>query len=126
MAEKDPRTITTGQGGNILQDLSLRIKLILRLMGDPRVNPVIKALPIGALLYLVFPFDIPTPIDDALILWLGTTLFVQLCPPEVVEEHMRALRASVSGGWNESSMGGQGTPGPGDEVIDAEFWEEKK
>jgi hypothetical protein len=32
------------------------------------------------------------PLDDAAIIWLATYLFVELCPPEVVDEHTRALQ----------------------------------
>ena len=117
MVEKDSRVIPTlnpAQGGNIVTDLSQRIKLILRLMRDSRVSPLLKLLPVGSLVYLVFPFDIPTPLDDALVIWLGATLFVELCPPEVVEEHRRALQGEAK------------APGRGGEVIDAPYWEEKK
>jgi hypothetical protein len=124
MAEKDPKSITPSSGG-LFQDVSMRIKLILRLMGDPRVSPLVKMLPVGALVYLVFPFDIPTPIDDALIVWLGTTLFVEMCPPEVVDEHMKALKNSVQGEWKESSPGA-GSPKQDEDIVDAEYWEEKK
>ena len=126
MAEKDPKSITPSQGGNIFQDVSMRIKLILRLMGDSRISPLAKMLPVGALVYLVFPFDIPTPIDDALVVWLGTTLFVEMCPPEVVEEHMQALRNSVQGEWKESSAGARSYTKTDEDIIDAEYWEEKK
>jgi len=118
MVEKDPRVVPTfdpAQGGNIVTELSQRIKLILRLMRDSRVNPLLKLLPLGSLVYLVFPFDIPTPLDDALVIWLGATLFVELCPPDVVEEHRRALTGAA---------GAKGARG--EEVIDAEYWEEKR
>jgi hypothetical protein len=31
------------------------------------------------------------PIDDALVLWLGGTFFIELAPPEVVDEHRAKL-----------------------------------
>ena len=34
-------------------------------------------------------------VDDAAILWLGSYLFTELCPPEVVEEHMKALAGNM-------------------------------
>lgn len=77
--------------GGLFQDLTNRIKLILRLMGDKRVNPLVKILPVASLAYLVIPDLMPGPIDDAVIIWLSTYLFVELCPPDVVEEHRRAI-----------------------------------
>jgi hypothetical protein len=34
-------------------------------------------------------------LDDAAVLWIGSNLFVELCPPEVVAEHMRALGSNL-------------------------------
>lgn len=96
-------------------ELILRVRLILRLMNDPRVMPLIKVLPVAAVLYWFIPTDlIPLiPLDDAAVLYVGGALFIELCPPQVVEEHMRALRAEGSGGKPQS--GGQET------IIDGEF-----
>ena len=38
------------------------------------------------------PIDIPGPIDDIAVLSLGFYLFTEMCPPDVVEEHMKNLR----------------------------------
>jgi uncharacterized membrane protein YkvA (DUF1232 family) len=70
-------------------------------MGDSRVNPLVKLIPVGALVYLVSPIDIvmgipgAAALDDAAILWFGSNLFVELCPPEVVREHMQALGSNL-------------------------------
>ena len=79
----------------------MRIRLILRLMRDPRINPILKLLPIGALLYLVIPEPIVGPIDDAFLLWLGTTLFVELCPQQIVQEHWAELTSVIDAEWHE-------------------------
>ena len=47
--------------------------------------------PIGSFIYLFFPFDLLGPIDDALVIWLGSTLFVELAPPDIVEEYRAQL-----------------------------------
>jgi hypothetical protein len=120
MPESEKRTISNPKGGSVFQDLSQRIKLILRLMGDPRVSPLLKVLPIGTLLYLIIPDIAPGPIDDAAIIWLGTYLFVELCPPDVVQEHMAALNRVVPGEWQDPVGKTE------EEIVDAEFWEEKK
>jgi uncharacterized membrane protein YkvA (DUF1232 family) len=100
MAEKKTRKIIVPQGG-MVRDFVRRLKLILKLMGDPRVSPWVKLVPIGAFVYLVSPIDLIMGIpgidalDDAAVLWIGSTLFVELCPPEVVQEHMRSLGSNL-------------------------------
>lgn len=119
MSQDPNRGLIPSQGG-VFNDLSNRIKLIIRLMGDSRVSPLIKLLPIGSLLYFIIPDIAIGPIDDVAIVWLGTYLFVELCPPQVVEEHMAALS-------NQSLPGQTGEPHPPqDEIIEGEFWEDKR
>jgi uncharacterized membrane protein YkvA (DUF1232 family) len=121
MANK--RDILKNQNSGFFQDLVLRGKLILRLMGDRRVNFLLKLLPVGALIYLVSPIDlIPGAVlpvvgalDDAVVLWLGATLFVSLCPDDVVQEHTNALQKVVPGAWRDAPE--QAETG---EVIEAE------
>jgi hypothetical protein len=120
MSEKSNRKITTSQSGSFFQDLTLRIKLILRLLADSRVSPILKLLPIGSMVYLVVPDIVPGPIDDAAVIWMATYLFVELCPPNVVQEHLDALNATrkVMDNYQETSQGDiQG------EVIDGEIVE---
>ncbi len=74
-----------------------QVRLILRLLGDKRVNFFFKLIPIAALGYLIFPFDgdLVLPViglvDDAMVLWLGSYAFIEICPPDVVDEHRKAL-----------------------------------
>jgi hypothetical protein len=120
MSEKSNRKITISQNGGFLQDLTLRIKLILRLMGDSRVSPMLKLLPIGSLAYLVVPDIAIGPIDDAAVIWLATYLFVELCPPAVVQEHLEALKATrkVMDSYQETSQ-----PDTQGDIIDGEIVE---
>jgi hypothetical protein len=85
-------------------DLTTRnLRLIWRLLTDKRVSPLLKLLPIGSLVYLVSPDFLPlNPIDDAVILWLGSYLFLELCPPELVAEHRRQIDSVIEGEWYES------------------------
>jgi len=86
----------------ITRDFVNRLKLIAKLMGDSRVNPWVKLIPVGALVYLISPVDIIMGIpgfaalDDAAVLWIGSTLFVELCPDDVVQEHRRALESNLT------------------------------
>jgi uncharacterized membrane protein YkvA (DUF1232 family) len=114
MADKKNSDIMVSPQGGMVRTFINRTKLILRLMGDRRVSPWVKLIPLGSLVYLVSPLDllmgVPglAAVDDATVLWLGATFFVELCPPEVVEEHMKAL-AGTAGKDSASS-----------DVIDAE------
>jgi uncharacterized membrane protein YkvA (DUF1232 family) len=102
--------IAKDRDSNFFQNLLRQGKLILRLMGDRRVNFFIKLLPVAALLYIVSPADllpgIVLPVvgalDDAAVLWIGTTLFLSLCPEEVVREHSDALDMVVNATWHEA------------------------
>lgn len=88
-------------GGGFFEGIGLRARLILRLMKDRRVHPLLKLLPVGSLLYLLVPDLAPGPLDDAAIIWVGAYLFVELCPPDVVDEHRRELEAVVEGEWRD-------------------------
>jgi hypothetical protein len=118
MSEKTNRKIMLPQSGGFFQELTLRIKLILKLLGDSRVNVLLKILPIGSLIYLVMPDIAPGPIDDAALIWLATYLFVELCPPDVVKEHLEALKAThrVMDSYQETAQ-----PEVHGEVIDGEI-----
>lgn len=113
MAEKKPGKFIVPSQGGPMRAFVQRLKLIGRLMVDPRVNIFLKILPLASLGYLIWPADlIPvvpfiSALDDAAILWIGSTLFVELCPDDVVKEHMRALESNL----DDSSS---------DEVVDAE------
>jgi uncharacterized membrane protein YkvA (DUF1232 family) len=108
MAKK--HEILSNQNSGFFQDLILRVKLILHLMGDKRVNILLKILPVGALIYLILPIDLipelAIPVigylDDAAVLWIGMTLFVNLCPDDIVQEHMNALQKVVPGTWRDA------------------------
>ncbi len=120
----DKRDIISNQNSGFFQDLVLRLKLILRLLGDRRVNFFLKLLPIAAAIYVVSPVDlipgvvIPVvgALDDAAVIWLGTTLFMSLCPEEVVQEHTDALQKVVRGTWRDAPQ----TEAAAGEIIDAQ------
>ena len=121
MSDKEGRKIIPSDSG-IFNNLAQRLKLIFRLLGDNRVSPFLKLLPIGSALYFVLPIDLLmlNPLDDVAVIWLGTYLFVELCPPEIVEEHMAALRnQALPGEWREPDAGKE-------DVIEGEFWEKKE
>jgi hypothetical protein len=105
--------------GGLFEGLAQYIKLILRLMGDRRVNFFLKILPVFSLVYLFFPDLVIGPLDDAAVMWLSLTLFVELCPPQVVEEHRRAIRAGKTAAQESPAS----KPMADDNVIEGEFRE---
>ena len=117
MSNKTPKFLQNLNRG-LIQDVVIRLKLIYRLMMDRRISPFIKILPVGALAYWLIPDPVIGPLDDATILWLGSYLFVELCPPAVVQEHLQALRSAIPSDWQDPKPG---TPPKEEEIIDGEF-----
>ena len=101
MADKRPSKLLVPPQGGMMRNFVARLKLITRLMGDRRVSMFAKLLPLASLAYLFWPADaipvIPVigALDDAAILWIGSTLFVELCPPNVVKEHQSELDSNL-------------------------------
>ena len=74
------------------------LRLYVRLLRDPRVSVWPKAMLLGAVGYVILPFDlIPDMVpllgqlDDLVILVAAAHWFMQWCPPAVVAEHVDAL-----------------------------------
>ncbi|MBN1304896.1 MAG: hypothetical protein JXA13_10715 [Anaerolineales bacterium] len=112
MAEKKSRNLLIPPQGGMWKELVLRIKLIGRLLGDSRVNPLLKILPLAGLIYWIIPLPIENMlplIDDAAIVFISSTLFIELCPEDVVREHTRKLGSNLDIVEN-----------PDEEIIDAE------
>lgn len=114
-----PRNMSLNIG--FLKGITRQLRLIARLMADRRVNPLVKLLPVGALIYLVVPTDLMPllPFDDAAVLWLGGSLFLEMCPAAIVQEHLRAIEAEDAPKPETVSAK------PAADVIDAEFHDVK-
>ena len=105
----DKRDITLPSQGSLVRDFLMRVKLIWSLMKDGRVSPLLKVIPVLGVLYLVMPIDLVSEIalplvgelDDAAVLWLTNYVFVELCPPDIVMQHVKALVARTTGGQPE-------------------------
>jgi hypothetical protein len=99
MEEKKPDLLVKRDPSGAPTGLGSQVKLLLRLLRDSRVSPLLKVLPVGAVLYLISPLDAALPvIDDAVVIGLGMYAFVELCPPDVVAEHRAALAAEAAKG----------------------------
>ena len=112
----DDRKILTTPDRGFFTGIANHVKLVWRLMADRRVNPLLKLLPVGSLLYLVFPIDVPGPFDDAAVIWGSTYVFIELCPADVVAEHRQAIEHTVAGRWVDDAP-----PTPEEDIIDADF-----
>jgi uncharacterized membrane protein YkvA (DUF1232 family) len=84
----------------LLANLPSFLKLFSRLVKDPRVSLSPKLLLVGILTYLILPTDILPDfligvgqLDDLAVILGGLRLFLRLCPPQVVQEHLRAISA---------------------------------
>jgi uncharacterized membrane protein YkvA (DUF1232 family) len=92
-----------GWGGifRLLANLPNFFKLFHRLVKDSRVPASAKLLLVGVLGYLILPADLVPDffpglgqLDDLAVIFGGLKLFLRLCPPEVVQEHVRAIGAA--------------------------------
>src|SRR5258706_13979650 len=102
MANKKSGKVMVPAQEGVFHSAISRFKLIMRLLGDRRVTPWLKLIPVGALVYLISPIDLIMGIpgidalDDAAVLWFGSSLFVDLCPVDIVNEHMQELNSNVT------------------------------
>lgn len=123
----DKRPVIHDQNLNFFRNLVLQARLVWLLMRDPRVPLWLKTLPIGAVAYLIMPFDLVSDVlpvlgqlDDLVIVFAGLATFVSLCPPDVVEEHM----SSLTGREVHSDVSTPQTDSKSDEeVIDGTYTE---
>jgi uncharacterized membrane protein YkvA (DUF1232 family) len=74
------------------------VRLYWRLFCDRRVSIWPKALMVLSLLYLASPIDIIPDVipvvgevDDLIVLIVVCRLFMRMCPPEVVQEHVHRI-----------------------------------
>lgn len=88
-----------------LADLIRQVRLAWRLLLDPRVPLWIKMIVPTSLLYIIVPIDLMPDVllglgqlDDLAVIVLGIKLFIELCPPEIVREHMQDLLSEA--GWS--------------------------
>lgn len=102
----------------LLGSLLAQVRLALRLVREPSVPGLTRAVPLLAVLYLLSPVDfIPDvllglgQLDDLGVLMLALELFLRLCPPRAKAFHETA----IARGQRYSPM-----PAAGD-VIDAEW-----
>ena len=108
----------------ILADIVRQARLAWRLMLDPRVPLWAKTLVPASLVYLMSPVDfVPDVIpglgqlDDLAIVVIGVKLFIELCPPEIVREHMQELLGEAN--WRVEPN--PSAPPPPPKIVDAPY-----
>ena len=76
-----------------------QVRMVFKLLRDPKVPIYLKVLPFAAVLYLIWPIDLIADIipglgqlDDLTILLVGAKVFIELAPPDVVHRHLNILR----------------------------------
>jgi uncharacterized membrane protein YkvA (DUF1232 family) len=91
--EKDRASTGRSLTVRTLSELIDKIQLAWRLFRDDRVSPVVKAIPLVGLLYLIWPVDLLPDVfpalgqlDDIAVLLLALSWFIHACPTDVVEE----------------------------------------
>jgi len=97
-----PKDPTLRQRAGILAEIVRQLQLIWRLLKDSRVPTWTKLFVPATLLYVLSPIDfIPDvalglgQLDDLTILLLGLWLFVDLCPKDIVRQHLEELGAKI-------------------------------
>lgn len=118
MSINNPRRLPPQAG--LWQELTSRGKLVLRLIGDRRVSFFYKLIPFTSLAYFLFPDIMPGPIDDAVLVWLTSYLFVELCPGEVVREHINDLSGNPI---VQPRPAAAPPPPPPEDIIEGESYE---
>jgi uncharacterized membrane protein YkvA (DUF1232 family) len=97
------KVVQVGEAAGILAEIIKNIKLIWRLLNDGRISPWLKMIIPATLLYLLFPVDIVPDfapglgqLDDIAVILLGLKFFVEMCPEEIVRQHLDELTSVVS------------------------------
>ena len=82
----------------LLRTLVAHVRLALRLIREPRVPVLTKALPLLAMFYVAFPVDFVPDVlpvigqlDDLAILLTALEIFVRWCPADAVAYHRVAI-----------------------------------
>jgi len=110
-----------------LADLIRHARLAWRLWRDPRISLWLKAIVPASVCYVILPLDfLPDlflglgQLDDLAVIIFGVTLFIELCPSEVVREHMQSLMDEMN--WHIEPDSGS----PSVQVVDAPYQVKKE
>jgi uncharacterized membrane protein YkvA (DUF1232 family) len=109
------------QAAGLVSEVLKQGRLILRLLGDRRVPVWPKLIIPGTIAYVLSPIDLLSDpilglgqLDDIAVFILGLKMFVELCPTDIVQEHLDNLSAVISGSYrvvNDEAEEEQAPPG---------------
>jgi uncharacterized membrane protein YkvA (DUF1232 family) len=84
-------------------ELWRQVRLVFYLMKDPEVPIYLKIVPLLGILYILFPIDIIADVvpvlgqlDDLTILVIGSKVFIEMAPPQVVARIMAQMRGEAT------------------------------
>lgn len=87
-----------------LGELWQQVRLVFYLIRDSEVPIYLKVLPFVGVLYTLFPIDIITDVvpvlgqlDDLTILLIGSKVFIEMAPPQVVARYMDQMKGRTTG-----------------------------
>jgi len=108
-----------------VSDILRHLRLVWRLLFDPRVPLWLKMIVPASLIYVISPVDFMPDVivglgqlDDLAAIIVGTKLFVDLCPPHIVREHTEALMSEAN--WRvEPRPVRDSSSGP--QIVDAPY-----
>ena len=104
--------------GNFLQEIGFHIRLLFLLFFDRRVGFGTRLVFLAGILFVLSPYDHPSPFDDIAVFLLLSILFIVLAPPQVVSEHLNNMRRAIPGKWRD--------PNTNKDVIDVKFVDKKE
>lgn len=103
------KPVVTPESFGVLGQIVQTLRLVWRLMQDPRVPVFPKLIVPAAIIYVLSPIDLLPDlilglgqVDDVAIFLFSIKFFIEMCPPDIVEEHRRALTVSPSRSDNVS------------------------
>lgn len=95
-----------GETAGFLSEILKQGRLIWRLLADRRVSIWPKLIIPATVAYIVSPIDLLSDLflgvgqlDDIAVLLIGLKVFVELCPREIVQEHLDELSSVISGSY---------------------------
>ncbi len=115
------------QAAGLLSEILKQARLILRLLGDRRVPIWPKLLIPATIAYVLSPIDfLSDPIlglgqlDDIAVFLIGLKLFVELCPSDIVQEHLDNLSSVISGSYRVVKEEGEEEETPQSQMIEGQ------
>ncbi|MCL4505887.1 MAG: DUF1232 domain-containing protein [Chloroflexi bacterium] len=99
---------------NLVASVINRLRLVVRLLRDPRVPLYLKLVPFASLLYVVLPIDVVPDVipllgqlDDVGIVVLAVEAFIMMSPQHVVQEHLADIEASAQNAADGTVIDGE-------------------